>query len=235
MTATIEIGEDDEAPVRRTARLSDIARVLIYPISTFAKHRSPADAAKLFLLVLAIDFILSLLLLPTFSHNIVATLASKGATGPQMRVAALGVALISGSIANATIVSLTAVLFFIAQMILVGRGSFSETVGALLVASAPVILDRMLRVGGYALGLFDDPLTDPFSFARLGWLHGQSGWRHAVGFLSVFDLWTFALVVVGFPIATRMRWIYSLPMSLLFWGGLQALLLRLQLDGALGS
>jgi len=93
-----------EAPVNADgalgdARVSDLALVLVRPAAAFAKERRDSDVARLLLLIVSVDFVLSLLLLPFLLASLERVMAA-GSDGAAARVTALAGLIVVSSSAN---------------------------------------------------------------------------------------------------------------------------------------
>ena len=234
---TAPVDESALPPNDATARpsLLDLPLVLVRPGVVFGKERGTADVAKLLLLVFAIDFVLSVLLIPAYSGLLAQQLAAQGDSSVQTRIASLGFAVVIGTTINVILATVMAALFLLAQLVLTGRGRFGAILGTLLLATGPTVVDRVVRIGAFVTGLTSAPSDTPLAFKSFGWFTHGPDWIRAAGLFSVFDVWTFVLVCVGFTKVSRLGPITSTLISVLLWGGLQALFARLQLQGVLGS
>jgi hypothetical protein len=210
--------------------LADLAGVLWQPLATLRRERNAADVAWLFLVVAGIDFVLSLFLLPTFLHAIAVNAPQLGAGS---KVSAIGAALVMSSAINCVIVGFMATLFMLGLMVAEGRANFRALVAALVLATAPLILDRVIRLSAAAL-IPGRSATDSLLPLSLIFPVPSGELSKVLSYFGLFDLWTFVLVVIGTRFASGGRSLPAILVSILLWGGLQALLLRLHLSGLAG-
>jgi hypothetical protein len=222
-----------EASLNRVSEdfgLPSLVNVLWRPQRTLALRQSAAAVAALLFLVFAIDFVLALALVPSVFESLgkAAALANLGANA---KVMAVGIAVIIGALGDVVLIAFMGLLFLVALLVLDGRAGYREIVGSLLIASAPSIIDRVQRILAFFCGFSAHSTDDFFSLGRLFLAGDTSFW---LANLTIFDLWTLALVVLGVYKVSGLRFPAALLAALLLWGGMDLLMLRLQLAGGAG-
>lgn len=221
---------DHRAALSARQAAAGLGTVFWRPFQTLKQPYPTSAIAILLLVILAIDFILSLLLVPTFLDAI-RQAAGEQPVSASGKVSALGVAVIISSSLNGIIISLMAALFWMLFWICNQKAEYGNILKILLLASSPLILDRIIRFVA-ALLVPGQKATDsllPLSLvfpARSGTDAGK-----LLDYFGLFDIWTFLLVAVGMVTASQVKKPVSLVGAILLWGGLQALLARLHLAG----
>jgi hypothetical protein len=209
--------------------LSSLLSVLWRPQWTLAAKQTAPSVAALIFFIFAIDFVLALILVPTVFDSI-GKAASTANIGGNARVFAVGVAVIIGSLADIALIAFMALLFLFILLILDGKATYREIIGALLIASSPSIIDRVQRLFAFFFHITQHPMDNVFSVSRLFFVD-NSVWLDNV---TIFDIWTFLLVFIGIHKISGLRLQWSFLSVLLLWGGMELLMLRLQLAGGIG-
>jgi hypothetical protein len=214
--------------------VSDIFSVLVRPFTILGKPRRGAEAAALLLAVLAIDFLLSLLLLPSFVAELKAVFAQHPEMGSSAKVGSVAFAVVISTILNSLIIMVMTTLFLLALLTYGARTSPARLFSAILLASAPLILDRALRV---AATYFVPGRTSADSVLPFGLLipsSAGSDLHRVLAYFTFFDLWTLGLVLIGVQQASGLKPLPAFALGLILWGALQGVLLQLHLNGVIG-
>lgn len=214
----------DSAHDEKRAGLTDFLRVLLRPISTFRKNRNASDIAKLVFLIIGIDFFLSLLLLPTF----VVSLGKIGAAAPSgsgAKVTAVAAAMIFSTTLNMLVMLLMTGIFSAVLVILRRKFSPGRLLAALMLASSPLIVERVIRIAASYLFPSQSALVPLLPISTFIDLSGSAA---SVGsYFTLFDVWTFLLVCVALASSSRLRPMAAIVTVLILWGGLQVVFFRL--------
>jgi hypothetical protein len=210
--------------------LPTLLRVLWRPQKTLALPQSAAAVATLLLLIFSIDFMLALALVPAVFADLgkATTLANLGVNA---KVLAVGVAVTIGALGDVGLIAFMGLLFLVALLAFDAKADYREIVGSLLIASAPSIIDRVQRISAFFCGATAHATDDFFSLSRLVFAGDTSFWLTN---LSIFDVWTFVLVVIGIHKVSGLRLLSSFFTVLALWGGMDLLILRLQVAASVG-
>lgn len=209
--------------------LSSLLSVLWHPQWTLAARQTAPSVAALIFFVLAIDFVLALTLIPTVFDTI-GKATSTANIDANAKVLAAGIAVIIGSLSDIALIAFMGLLFLFVLLILDGKATYREIIGALLIASSPSIIDRVQRLIAFFFRVTEHPMDNVFSLSHVIVTH-NSGWLDKI---TIFDIWTFLLVFIGIHKISGLRWIWSLLSVLLLWGGMELLMLRMQMAGGIG-
>ena len=218
-----------------TAAVSSLAHVLAMPRRAFAGLRAGVPLWPLLACVLAVDIALALLLVPKFSAEIDRSLAGMPAHMADAGGVILASAVTVGALANVATLAFAALLLMLAARVGNGSAGYRDVFGVLLLASVPTMAARLLQAVPAALGATGDPVRDHLSLAALAQVAPGSPWRAGLEVVSVFDLWTCALVVLGFVMVSGLRRLPAAAIALAIWGGMQLLLVRVAMAGAAGA
>jgi hypothetical protein len=181
---------------------------------------------------IAIEFVLTLAILPYFVEAGVKMTAANPLVTDGTRLFATGLALTMVALFDTMLIGAAALLFLLLVRVLGGSAQYRELAGMLVLAMVPLVLSRALRNIAFLLGYLPDPNHSPLALARFApaWLidltHG------ALGFIDVFDVWAFALVVAGFVSVAGLKRVPASLAGIAVWGLLQLVLIRMQLGGA---
>jgi hypothetical protein len=212
--------------------MTNPAHILVRPHAAFAGLRDGGRLLPLLGIVLAVDIALALLLIPKFSAAIDQQLAAMPAHIAAAGVVMLASAVAVGALANVAMLAFAALLLVLATRIGGGAAGYRTIFGVLLLSSVPTMAARLLQAVSPALGLGGDPVRDHLSFAALAHLPPGAALRAGMEVVSVFDLWTFALVALGFAMVSGLRRWPAVAVAVAIWGGMQLLLVRVAMAGA---
>lgn len=219
-----------QAPAGRPS-VRDLARVLVRPLSTLRLERSSGDTARLILLVVAIDFLVSLLLVPTLFHELKGTWATIPDLSVSHKVTSLGSAIVAGTLINTLLIIIVGSLCAMLLFVLNRRTSFADLVGTLIVASVPLILDRFGRACAFYVSVDSVAWREMVSIGGLTGLTAKGTIGEIAHFFTVFDLWSAVLIVMALTRVSRSNVIVASALTALSWGSLQYLLFQLHSAG----
>jgi hypothetical protein len=213
------------------ASLRDLARVLVRPLSTLRLERTGGDTARLILLVIAIDLLISLLLVPTLMQELRANWATIPGVSVGTKVTALGVGIIAGMVINTLLIvvvgSLSAMLLFLVDR----RPSFADLIGTLIVATVPLMLDRFVRACVYYVSVDSPAWREMASIGGLTGLAAKGTLGEIAHFFTIFDAWSAVLIVIALRRVSRLNFAAAAVLMALSWGPLQYLLFQLHAAG----
>jgi hypothetical protein len=210
--------------------MTELATILWNPRRTVGKIES--NSVKTYLLILAvvgIDFIISLGLLPMYSAAATKAVGSHPELAQSIRTVIIAVSLLFSSLINVVLALFVALLLFFATMVFGAAGSYRKIIEAVLIGSAPSLLSRVIRV---LLYVFKSSASVRECIIPLSALmpHASHKVLAVTSLIDVVDLWSFALIAYAFSrVSGLSRWA-SYGIVLAIWGGLQAVLLRLQMS-----
>lgn len=178
------------------------------------------NVAQLILIFLVVDFVLSLLLVPSYTAMVSAQPGVTSATRPVV----IGFAVVIGSLTNVVIIALVAGLMSMGLAVAGGRAAYGPVLGTLFVASIPLLADRIVRVLLYVFGWLKDVSDEPLSLGR--WLTAPP--QLSILFrVSLFDIGAIALVYVGVRNVGGASRAAALMLTVCIWGGTQLFLMRM--------
>ena len=209
----------------------DLAKVLVRPLFTLRLERSSGDTARLILFLVAIDFLISLLLVPTLLHELKSTWATMADVTVSAKVTSLGVAIIAGTLINTLLIIIIASLSAMLLFLMDRRPSFADLLGTLIVASVPLMLDRFARACVFYLSMDAAAWRETVSIGGLTGLTAKGMFGEAAHFFTLFDLWSAILIVLALRRVSRSSLVVSAALMALGWGSLQYLLFQLHLAG----
>jgi hypothetical protein len=228
--AAVESAEQPQAMACRPS-VRDLVRVIVRPISTLRLQRSSGDTARLVLLVVALDFLVSLLLIPTLFHELQASWATIPNVTVSAKVTSLGVAIIAGTLINTLLIIIVASLCAMLLYVLNRRLSFADLVGTLIVASVPLMLDRFGRACAFYVSVDSAAWREMVSIGGLTGLTAKGLLGEIAHFFTIFDLWSAILIVVALGRVSRSNVVVAAGLMALSWGSLQYLLFQLYAAG----
>jgi hypothetical protein len=179
---------------------------------------------------IALDLALSLSTLGYFAAGIDKAMAGNPLLTPGAKPFVLAFSILFSSLINIAIILGVAVVFLLIVKIAGAVASYRNIVGMLVLATVPALLGRALRNASYLSGVAADLTQSQVALYRFMPDFGAAATRSLKAF-DLFDVWTAALVVIGFGFISGMKRVPALASALAIWGILQMLLLRIYLSG----
>ena len=201
--------------------MNSLATIVLRPAYSVGRALDTREVAKVLLLFLVIDFVLSLMLTPAY----IAMVAAQKGVDPSTRPVVVGFAVVVGSITNVAVTALVAGLMSMGLAVAGGRPAYGKVIGALLVASVPLLVDRVIRVGLHVAGRLSRVSDEPFSLSY--WTAVPSGAWSWFFRASVFDVAALVLVYVGVRAVGQVSRIAAFTLTVAIWGGSQLFLMRI--------
>jgi len=238
MTSGVAPAGMNDAPAHATpgqapglAVVGRLLGVLVRPIATLRQPSSASNAAVLIFAILAIDFVVALLLMPSLMQAFRAQWTLEPGIAAGTKVMTIGVAVLAGSLINLLIMLAVSVLLFLALFVIGAKARFADLTGSLLVASAPLIAERFLKAIAWYFAANTEAWRRAVALDALPKLLGLPLDSAALHFFSLFDVWALALMVLAIRRAAAIGWFPAIALLLLIWGSFQGLLFQLYVIG----
>lgn len=182
---------------------------------------------SIFLFIIVTQFLASVLLWPELNQAVHESLANQASSGIGSSTVITIIAVLVGTLSSIVILASITVLLALTSAIFDGTGKFHHILGVLALASIPSTFASVEKSLLYRLGVTDNPESGVSTIGS--YINVESGdmWAHVTNSISIFDVWTFVLVVFGFALVSGMSKRLAYVVGALGWSGINLFMLRI--------